>query len=60
MPRFVNTEKTLLEKDKMKELKTYHQNLENSDFQSDSWKELLAYFNICINHNLPFSTFDSN
>ena len=58
MPRYVNTEKDFIGIDKNERIKNYHQNLENSDFQSDSWKELLAYFNICINHNLPFSTFD--
>jgi hypothetical protein len=58
MPRYVNTEKDFIGIDKNERIENYHQNLENSDFQSDSWKELLAYFNICINHNLPFSTFD--
>ena len=58
MPRFVNTNNDFIGEDKNERIENYHKKLENSDFQSDLWKELLAYFNICINHNLPFSTFD--
>lgn len=58
MPRFVNTDKDFFGTDKNERIENYHKNLSNSDFQSDSWKELLVYFNICLNHDLPFSTFD--
>lgn len=58
MPRFVNTDKDFLGTDKNERIENYHKNLNNSDFQSDSWKELLIYFNTCLNHDLPFSTFD--
>lgn len=36
----------------------YKQKLLNEDRNSDTWQMLLKYFNICLNNNLPFSTFD--
>ncbi len=58
MPRFVNTDIHFVGTDKNERIEKYCQVLENSDFTSDCWNELLAYFNICFNQNLPFSTFD--
>jgi hypothetical protein len=58
MPRFVNVDANYIGVEKNERIESYYQELEKSDFQSNIWKELLAYFNICVNHNLPFSTFD--
>ncbi|MDR7732337.1 hypothetical protein [Riemerella anatipestifer] len=58
MPRFVNTDVDYEGVSKTQRIETYCNTLHNSCFQSDVWKELLYYFNICIDQNLPFSTFD--
>jgi hypothetical protein len=48
MPRFVNTNNDFIGEDKNERIENYYKKLENSDFQSDLWKELLAYFLISI------------
>lgn len=58
MPRFVNTDKDFQGLGKNERIELYHNQLNCSDFNSNIWKEVLAYFNICINQNIPFSTFD--
>jgi hypothetical protein len=39
-------------------IKNYHDALLASEYNSTEWKELLAYFKLCIQFDLPFSTFD--
>jgi hypothetical protein len=58
MPRFVNTDNNFQGISKNERIELYHNQLNTSDFNSDIWREVLAYFNICINQNIPFSTFD--
>lgn len=58
MPRFVNTDENLQYADKDTRIKAYHDKLVDSKFEDPIWKELLAYFNICSEQNLPYSTLD--
>lgn len=58
MPRFVNVQEDFVGIDKEERIAKYHEGLAQSDFQSEYWKQLLAYFNISVQYNLPYSTFD--
>ena len=58
MPRFVNTDENFLTTSKEERIENYHSQLEEETFNSQIWKQILAYFNICIKNHLPFSTFD--
>ena len=58
MPRFVNTNKDFEVKEKEERIKDYNTQLSNDTFEKESWKQLLSYFNICIENEIPFSTFD--
>ncbi len=58
MPRFVNTDNNFQGIGKNERIELYHHQLNSSDFTSEIWKDTFAYFNICINQNIPFSTFD--
>ncbi|MCC9071271.1 hypothetical protein LNQ49_06640 [Flavobacterium sp. F-65] len=58
MPRFVNTDQTFVGTDKNERIKNYHAEFSERNFDDDIWNRLLAYFNICVKHDLPFSTFD--
>lgn len=58
MPRFINIDNDYKWVDKLDRIESYHQKLLDSDLSSETWKELLAYFTICINQRIPFSTFD--
>lgn len=39
-------------------IKNYHDALLANDYSSSAWQELLAYFKLCIQFDLPYSTFD--
>lgn len=58
MPRFVNTCDLFLNVDKNERIENYHLELSTANFKDDIWKQVLAYFRISIDFNLPFSTFD--
>ncbi|MBD0824421.1 hypothetical protein [Aestuariibaculum marinum] len=58
MPRFVNTKEDFQGIDKEERINKYHQELAQNNFQSEYWKQLLAYFNLAVRYNIPFSTFD--
>lgn len=58
MPRFVNTDQKFIGTDKNERIKNYHDEFSERNFEDDIWKRLIAYFNICVKHDLPFSTFD--
>jgi hypothetical protein len=68
MPRFVNTiefnpetdiEATDIEVNvKTERIDKYHAELSTTNFKDDIWKQVLAYFNICVQYDIPFSTFD--
>ena len=44
--------------DKEERVNSYHSQLLEANFESQVWNQLLSYFNICIENDLPFSTFD--
>ena len=58
MPRFVNTGDFFLGVDKYERIDNYHKELSVTNFKDDIWKQILTYFNICVQYDLPFSTFD--
>lgn len=58
MPRFVNTGDFFLGIDKNQRIDNYLKELSDTNFNDDIWKQILTYFNICVQYDLPFSTFD--
>lgn len=58
MPRFVNIDPNHQFADKEERICEYQNQLLQSNFEHEIWKQLLSYFNICITNDLPFSTFD--
>lgn len=58
MPRFVNTDEDFEGIEKEERIDCFHSQLLEDNFEDQMWKQLLSYFNICIENNLPFSTFD--
>ena len=58
MPRFVNTGDFFLGADKVERIDNFHSELTLTNFKDDIWQQVLVYFNICIQYDIPFSTFD--
>ena len=58
MPRFVNTSELDSEIDKMERIDNFHLELSKTNFKEDTWLQVLKYFNICVQYDIPFSTFD--
>ena len=58
MPRFVNTIDLDSGIDKMERIDNYHFELSKNSFKDDIWSQVLKYFNICVQYDIPFSTFD--
>lgn len=58
MPRFVNTGGFYLNIDKDERIDNFHKELLITSFNDDIWKQVLSYYNICTQYDLPFSTFD--
>lgn len=58
MPRFVNRNEDFEGIDKNERIQVYHDKLEKESFHDEIWIELLAFYAICKEQNLPFSTFD--
>jgi hypothetical protein len=58
MPRFISTDENFVGVDKNERIELYHSQLIEGTFDDEIWKKVLAYFNICTKHDLPFSTFD--
>lgn len=58
MPRFVNTSSFSHGIGKGERIDNFHKELLITNFNDDIWQQVLAYFNICIQYDLPFSTFD--
>jgi len=58
MPRFVNTDENFEGLDKEERINLIHSQLLENNFNSQIWKQLIPYFNICIENQIPFSTFD--
>lgn len=62
MPRYFNFDDNSINRnisiDKYERIEQYHKELQNSTFDDEIWKITLAYFNICAENDIPFSTFD--
>ena len=58
MPRFVKTNEQVLTLDSKERIENFHKELSITEFKDDIWQQVLSYFNICIQYELPFSTFD--
>lgn len=58
MPRFVNLDKFYVGKEKEERIENYHNELNETELSDITWKQCLAYYNICKDKNLPFSTLD--
>lgn len=58
MPRYVNTNDEFVDISKEERIEQYHSQLLEEKFEDQIWQQILSYFNICINNQLPFSTFD--
>lgn len=58
MPRFVNTDELFLGIAKMERINNFHSELSTANFNDDVWKQILIYFNICVQYDIPFSAFD--
>ncbi len=58
MPRFVNLNEDFEGQSKDQRIEEYHTQLASESFEHKIWKEVLAYFNLCLENEIPFSTFD--
>jgi hypothetical protein len=58
MPRFIHTNDFFVGIDKNERIHDFHAELFFSTFKDEIWMQLLAYYNICVQFDIPFSTFD--
>ncbi len=58
MPRYVNVDPYYEEGVKELRIDNYHRLLLENDFKNDIWLEVLNYCKICMDYQIPFSTFD--
>lgn len=58
MPRFTRTNERVLCIDSKERIENFHKELSITTFSDDIWQQVLSYFRICTQHDLPFSTFD--
>lgn len=58
MPRFVTTNESNEGSSKEERIDKYHAELYAASLDNEIWKQLLSYFGICIENDIPFSTFD--
>lgn len=57
-PRFVNSSPYYKPENPVDRIERYHQELLNSDYESDIWEEVNQYLRLCMQYDLAFSTFD--
>lgn len=57
-PRFINIDPDYKGKGPSERISTYHEELNCSEYSSSFWDVLKAYYNICVQQQIPFSTFD--
>lgn len=57
-PRFINIDGDYTGPNQETRIANYHQAFIETSFQHNAWRELLAYFKLCQEQHLPFSTFD--
>lgn len=58
MPRFVNTDETYEGIPKSERIENYVTKLLEPGYTNELWSELVSCFKVCIDHDIPFSTFD--
>ena len=58
MPRFVHISELDSVIDKIERIDNFHLELSKTNFKEDAWIQVLKYFNICVQYDIPFSTFD--
>lgn len=58
MPRFVKTSKQVQTLDRKERVENFYKELSITEFTDDIWQQVLSYFKICTQYDLPFSTFD--
>lgn len=58
MPRFVKTSEQVLTVDSKERIENFHKELSIAEFNDDVWQQVISYFKICTQYELPFSTFD--
>lgn len=58
MPRFVKTSEQVLTVDSKERIENFHKELSITEFNDDVWQQVISYFKICTQYELPFSTFD--
>src|SRR5699024_5586951 len=58
LPRFINTNPDYHGELPDERIERYQEELLKFDYSNDAWKEVLAYFKICVEQELAFSTFD--
>jgi hypothetical protein len=44
--------------DRLARIAEYRKSLEATQLLDEPWQQLIAYYDICLNNNLPFATFD--
>ncbi|WP_397445933.1 hypothetical protein [Polaribacter sp. R77954] len=58
MPRFVSTTEVSSEESQLERINKYHSELQETKFESEIWKQVIVYFFICFQYDIPYSTFD--
>lgn len=58
MPRFVKISEQVLTVDSKERIENFHKELSITEFNDDVWQQVISYFKICTQYELPFSTFD--
>ena len=58
MPRFVNLDENYIGLEKEERIIAYHNQLVDTKYDNQIWKQMMAYFKICLDNGIPFSTFD--
>ena len=58
MPRYVKTNEQVVAVDSKERIENFHKELSITEYEDDIWQQVLSYFKICTQYELPFSTFD--
>ncbi|WP_394906082.1 hypothetical protein [uncultured Mesonia sp.] len=58
MPRFVKTNKKVLPIDAKERIDNFHKELSMTSYRDDIWLQTKYYFHVCLQFDLPYSTFD--
>jgi hypothetical protein len=58
MPRYVRTDEHIQIENRHERIVKYHAELFDNSFDHEAWRQLIKYFELCKNLNIPFSTLD--